>query len=84
MYVYSFKYLGIELDRNLDLDDHLEKLAKQSNRKLYLIKRIQQNISVETSDWYFHRWNMVINLLKVQKETQSTSWTKSRRSKNNW
>ena len=32
--VDKFTYLGVEVDKNLDFDDHVNKLVKQANRKL--------------------------------------------------
>ena len=48
-YVNSFKYLGIEIDRNLNMKGFYEALYKLVNHKLYLLKLIRPSLTIDAA-----------------------------------
>ena len=47
--VYSYQYLGIELDSTLSYDKHLESVVNKSTHKLCVFRKIRRFISQETA-----------------------------------
>ena len=48
-YVNSFKYLGIDIDRNLNMRNYFETVYKFTNHKLYLLKLIRPSLTINAS-----------------------------------
>ena len=47
--VYSYHYLGIELDSVLSLDEHLDYVVMKCNHKLYIFRMVHRFISEQTA-----------------------------------
>ena len=48
-YVNSFKYLGIDIDRNLNMKNYFDTVFKLINHKLYLLKLIRPSMTIDAS-----------------------------------
>ena len=48
-YVNSFKYLGIDVDNNLNMKCYYDAMFKLVNHKLYLLKLIRPSLTIEAS-----------------------------------
>ena len=47
--VRTYKYLGITLDQNLTFNSHINQIIKNSNHKIFMLKRIRQYLTVKSS-----------------------------------
>ena len=48
-YVNTFKYLGIDIDRNLNMKSFYDSLYKLTNHKLYLLKLIRSSLTTDAA-----------------------------------
>ena len=46
----SYEYLAVTLDKNLNLNDHLQKTFKKISSRIMLLSRVPQNISPHTAE----------------------------------
>ena len=46
--VDNFKFLGININKNLDLNNHLQNIKRNINNKIWIINRIKKNIDPKT------------------------------------
>ena len=47
--VYSYPYLGVELDHALSYDKHLDNVVNKTNQKLFIFRKIRRFISQSTA-----------------------------------
>ena len=47
--VYSYLYLGVELDHMLSYDKHLDNVVNKTTQKLYIFRKIRRFISEQTA-----------------------------------
>ena len=47
--VYTYPYLGIELDSVLSFDKHLDNVVSKCSQKLYIFQKVRRFISVDTA-----------------------------------
>ena len=48
-YVSSFKYLGVEIDRNLTMKSQYEYIFKAVNHKFFLLKLIRRSLTIKAA-----------------------------------
>ena len=44
-----YKYLGVKLDQNLSLSEHIESLYKKASSRLYLMKRVRPQLTTDAA-----------------------------------
>ena len=45
----NYKYLGVRLDQNLSLSEHIESVYKKASSRLYLMKRVRPQFTIDAA-----------------------------------
>ena len=64
--VYSYLYLGVEIDDGLSYDKHLNTVVNKTTQKLYIFRRIRRYITQSTAILVYKQmilpfWNIAIS-----------------------
>ena len=60
--VYSYQYLGVELDHALSYDKHLDNVSNKTTQKLYIFRKIRRFIRQSTAITVYKQ--MILPLLE--------------------
>ena len=59
----NFKYLGIVIDENLTLTNHVDAIIKKTNQRLYLLRKLRSfNVSSHVMSLVYNSIIQIINL----------------------
>ena len=47
--VTTYTYLGVELDDNLTMENHINKCVKNANRKLFMVSKLRRCLTCRTT-----------------------------------